>query len=117
MVCSAFDPLLCFFSFWAIPGDMPLIFSIEEAVLLTLPLFLVFIQVSTLAISFCLVGPLGFVLCSCLRRCLPLLTIARLLNVETLLALALLLLMLAFACIVSLSIPVVSLLLFLILLF
>lgn len=116
-VCSAFDPLLRFFSVWAIPGDMTLVFSMEEAVLLTLPLFLVFVPISALVVSFYLVGPLGCVLCSCLRTCLPLLTIARLLNVENLLTLALLLLMLALACIVSLSIPVVSLLLVLILLF
>jgi hypothetical protein len=96
---------------------MLLVFSVEEAVLLTLPLFLVFVPIFALAVSFCLIGPLGCVWCSCLRRCLPLLTIARLLNVENLLALALLLLMLALACIVSLSIFVVSLLLVLILLF
>jgi hypothetical protein len=38
-VCSTFDPLLRLFSVWAIPGDMPLLFSVEEIVLLTLPLF------------------------------------------------------------------------------
>jgi hypothetical protein len=96
---------------------MPLLFSVEETVLLTLPLFLVFASISTLVVSLCLVGPLGCVLCSCLRMCLPLLAIVRLLNVENLLALALLLLLLALACIVALSIHVVSLLLALILLF
>jgi hypothetical protein len=96
---------------------MPLVFSVEATVLFTLPLFFVFVPIFTLVVCFCLVGPLGYVLRSCLRSCLPLLTIARLLNVENLLALALLLLMLALACIVSLSIPVVSLLLVLILLF
>jgi hypothetical protein len=89
----------------------------EEIVLLTLPLFFVFAPISALAIFLCLVGPLGCILCSCLHRCLPLLAIARLLNVENLLALALLLLLLALACIVSLNIAVVSLLLVLIMLF
>jgi hypothetical protein len=85
----------------------------KETVLFTMPLFLVFAPIYALVVSLCLVGTLGYVLCSCLRRCLPLLAIARLLNVENLLALALL----ALACVVSLSIPVVSLLVVLILLF
>jgi hypothetical protein len=87
---------------------MPLLFFVEEIVLLMLPLFLIFAPISAFVVFLCLVGPLGYVLCSCLRRCLPLLAIARLLNVKNLLALALLLLLLALACIVSLSIPVVS---------
>jgi hypothetical protein len=116
-VYSAFDSLVRLFSIWTIPGDVPLIFSVEKIVLLALPLFLVFAPISALAIFLCLVGPSGYVLCSCLRRFLPLLAIARLLNIENLLALALLLLLLALACITSLSIPVVSVLLFLVLLF
>jgi hypothetical protein len=52
-----FDPLLHCFSVWAIPGDMPIVFSKEEVVLLPLPLFLVFVPISALAV----VGPLGCV--------------------------------------------------------
>jgi hypothetical protein len=96
---------------------MPLFFSMEEAVLFSLSLFLVFVPVFALAISFPLVGPLSCVLCSYLRCRLSLLTIALLLNVENLLALALFLLLLALASIIPLCIPVVSLLLVLVLVF
>jgi hypothetical protein len=96
---------------------MPLFFSMEEAVLFLLSLFLVFVPVFALAIFLPLVGPFSYVLCSCLQHRLSLLTTTLLLNVENLLALALLLLLLALASVTSLCIPVVSLLLVLVLLF
>jgi hypothetical protein len=74
---------------------MPLFFYMEEAILFLLSLFLISVPVFALAISLPLVGPLSYVLCSRVRRRLPLLTIALLLNVENLLALALFLLLLA----------------------
>jgi hypothetical protein len=96
---------------------MPLLFFVEEAILFSLSLFLVFVQVSTLVVSFPLIWLLGCVLCWRLRCRLSLLTIALLLNVEALLALALLLLLLALAFVVPLCIPDVYLLLVLVLLF
>jgi hypothetical protein len=80
---------------------MPLFFSMEEAVLFLLSLFLVFVLVFSLAIFLPLVGPFSYVLCSCLQHRLSLLTTALLLNVENLLALALLLLLLALASVTS----------------
>jgi hypothetical protein len=62
-VCSAFDSLMHFFSIWAIPDDMPLPFSMEEAILYSLSLFLVYVLVSALAVSFPLTWLLGSVLC------------------------------------------------------
>jgi hypothetical protein len=80
----------------------------EEAILFSLSLFLVYVLVSTLVVSFPLIRLLGYVWCWHLRRCMSLLTTALLLNVEDLLALA---------SVVPLCIPIVSLLLVLVLLF
>jgi hypothetical protein len=105
------------FGIWAISGDIPFFFSMEEAVLFSLSLFLVSILVFALGISLPLVGPLSCVLCSCLLCRLSLLITNLLLNVKNLLALALFLLLLALASMVSLCIPVVPLLLVLVLFF
>jgi hypothetical protein len=96
---------------------MPLFFSVEEAVMFSQSLPLVSVLFFALAISLPLVGPLSYVLCSCLRRRLSLLTTALLFNVENLLALALLLLLLALAFVIPLCIPIACLLLILVLLF
>ena len=51
LICSAFDPFLGLLSIWAIPGDVPLVLSMKEAVLPSLLLILVSILVLVLAIS------------------------------------------------------------------
>ena len=49
-ICSAFDPFLGLLGIWAIPGDVPFVFSMEETILASLPLVLVSILVPALAI-------------------------------------------------------------------
>ena len=53
-VCPVFYPLLGFFCIWAISGDMPFVFSMEETILPLLPWFLVFILALLLIVFFCL---------------------------------------------------------------
>ena len=50
-ICSAFDPFLGLLGIWAIPSDVPFVFSMEETILPSLLLVLVSIPDPTLAIS------------------------------------------------------------------
>ena len=60
-----FYPLLGFIRIWAISGDVPFVFSMEETILPSLPWFLVFVLGFLLIVFFCLrtaFGMLCFVL-------------------------------------------------------
>jgi len=47
-----FYPLLGFFRIWAISGDMPFVFSMEETILPSLSLFLIFVLALLLIVFF-----------------------------------------------------------------
>ena len=84
-----FDPLLGLLNIRAVPGDVPLIFSMKEAVLPSLPLVLVSILVPALAISLAFGLFLRRVVWACLHRLLPLLAASLMLYIKDLLALPL----------------------------
>ena len=111
-ICSAFDPLLGLLSIWAIPGDVPLIFSMKEAVLPSLLLVLVSILVLALAISLAFSLFLRCIVWACLHRLLPLLVASLLLYIKDLLALPLRWLQLVLTFVASLGVPAVALELF-----
>ena len=89
-ICSAFDPFLGLLGIWAISGDVPFVFSIEEIILPSLPLVLVSISVPALANSLVFGLFLRHAVWACLRWLLPLLAISLQFYVEDLLALRLL---------------------------
>ena len=103
-ICSAFDPFLGLLGIWAIPYDVPLVFSMKETILHSLPLVLVSIPVPTLAISLAFGLFLRHAVWACLLWLLPLLAFSLLFYIEDLLALPLLWLRLALASVALLSI-------------
>ena len=124
VVVAEVADLLCFYPFLgllsirAIPGDVPLVLSIKEAVLPLLPLVLVSILVPTLAISLAFNLFLRRTVWACLRWSLPLLAASLLFYIKDLLALPLLWLQLALAYVAPLGVPAIALeLLALVLLF
>ena len=96
VVVAEVADLLCFYPFLgllsirAIPGDVPLVLSIKEAVLPLLPLVLVSILVPTLAISLAFGLSQGCVVFAYIRWLLPLLVASLLFYIENLLLLCLL---------------------------
>ena len=111
-ICSALDSFLGLLSVRAIPGDVPVVFSMKEAVLSSLSLVLVSVPVSTLTISLAFGLFLRWIIQAYLHRLLPLLTASLLLYIEDMLVLPLLWLQLALASAAFLGIPVVALELF-----
>ena len=117
-ICSAFDPFLCLLSIRTIPSDVPLVRSMQEAVLPSLSLVLVSILVPALAISLAFGLFLRLTIWACLCWLLPLLAASLLLYIKDMQALPLQWLWLALASIAPLGIPAVALeLLALVLLF
>ena len=116
-ICSAFDPFLGLLGIWAIPGDVPFVFSIEETILPSLPWFLVFVLAFLLIVFLAFVLLLRCFALFCLRHLLPLLATPLLLYVENLLIRRLLRLWLALAFVAPLSVPTVSLVLLVLILF
>ena len=108
-ICFGFDPFLGLLGIWAIPGDVPFVFSMEETILASLPLVLVSILVPALAISLAFGLFLRRAVWACLRRLLPMLAVSLLFYVEDLLALPLLWLRLALASIALLGISAAAL--------
>ena len=108
-ICSAFDPFLGLLGIWAIPSDVPFVFSMEKIILPSLLLVLVSIPVPTLAISLAFGLFLRRAVRACLHRLLPLLVVSLLFYVEDLLALPSLWLQLALASIALLGISVAAL--------
>ena len=88
---------------------MPFVFSIEETILPSLPLVLIFVLVSTLAISLAFGLFVGRVVWDYLRRLLLLLVVSLLFYVEDLLVLCLMWLRLTLASVTLLGIFVVAL--------
>ena len=66
-VCPVFYSLLGLFRIWAISGDVPFVFSMEETILPLLPWFLVFILALLLIVFFCLLTA-SVMLCFVLPR-------------------------------------------------
>ena len=112
-----FYSLLCFFRIWAISSDVPFGFSMEETILPSLPWFLVFVSALLLIVFFAFVLLLWCIILFCLRHLLSLLATPLLLYVENLLIRRLLRLWLALAFVAPLSIPVISLVLLVLILF
>ena len=108
-ICSAFDPFLGLLSIWAVPGDVPFVFSMEETILPSLPLVLVSIPVPALAISLAFGLFLRHAVWACVHWLLPLLAVSLLFYVEDLLALPLLWLRLALASVALLGISAAAL--------
>ena len=108
-MCSTFDHFLGLLGIWAIPGDVPFVFSMEETILPSLPLLLVSILVPTLVISLAYGLFLRHTVWVCLRRLLPLLAISMMFYVEDLLALPLLWLRLALASVARMDISAATL--------
>ena len=54
-ICPIFYYLLGFFRIWAISGDMPFVFFMEETILSSLPWFLVFVPALLLIVFFAFV--------------------------------------------------------------
>ena len=88
-ICSAFDPFLGLPSIRVVPGDVPLVLSMKEVVLPSLPLALVSVLVPALAISLAFGLFLRRVVWACLHRLLPLLAASLMLYIKDLLALPL----------------------------
>ena len=109
LICSAFNPFLGLLGIWTIPSDVPLILSMKETVLPSLPLVLVSIPVSTLAISLAFGLFLRRTIWACLHRLLPLLATSLLFYMKDLLALPLRCLQLALASVAPLGVPTVAL--------
>ena len=108
-ICSAFDAFLGLLGIWAIPGDVPLVLSMKEAVLSSLPLVLVSVLVPALAITLAFGLFLRRTVWACLRRLLPLLAASLLFYIKDLLALPLLWLRLALASTAPLGVPAIAL--------
>jgi len=106
-VSSAFYPFLSFFGIWAVPSYVPFVFSMNETVLPWLPLVLVFVPISTLAISLAFGLSVGRIVWACLRRLLPLLAIT-LFYIGDLLVLHLLGLWLNMVSVALLGVPVIA---------
>ena len=116
-VCPVFYPLLGFFCIWAISGDMPFVFSMEEIILSSQPWFLVFVLALLLIVFFAFVLLLRCFVLFCLGHLLPLLATPLLLYVENLLIRRLLRLWLALPSVAPLSVPAISLVLLVLILF
>ena len=80
-VCPVFYPLLGFFSIWAISGDVPFVFSMEEIILPSLPWLLVFVLAFLLIVFFAFILLLGCFALFYLQHLLPLLATPLLLYV------------------------------------
>ena len=89
-ICSAFDPFLGLLGIWAIPSDVPFVFSMEEIILSSLLLVLVSIPFLALVISLAFGLFLRHAVWACVHWLLPLLVVSLLFYVEDLLALPLL---------------------------
>jgi len=117
-ICSAFDSFLGLLGIWTIPSDVPLILSMKETVLPSLPLVLVSIIVLAFTIFLAFELFLRRTIWACLRRLLPLLAASLLFYIKDLLALPLLFLCLTLTFAAPLDVPTVALeLLALVLLF
>ena len=108
LICSAFNPFLGLLGIWTIPSDVPLILSMKETVLPSLPLVLVSILVPALTIFLTFRLFLRRTIWACLRRLLPLLAASLLFYIKDLLALPLLLLWLTLTFAAPLDVPTVA---------